>query len=115
MPWVPVDARVVALVLFAQSLPLKWNTHRPSEQGKADSDAGQPRHVSKAWDCGPSEEVASGVSVRAIHGVRPRFVGSAGVGPAIGSALAGAGGSGSGFFQPVAEDRLGMCRRPAVR
>ena len=35
-------------------------------------------------------------------------------GTAMGPAGAGAGGSGSGFVEAMAEDRLGMCRGPAV-
>ena len=35
-------------------------------------------------------------------------------GSTMGSAGASAGGSGSGFVQAMGEDRLGMCRGPAV-
>ena len=40
--------------------------------------------------------------------------GSLATGAAMGSAGTGADGSGSGFFQAMDEDRLGMCRGPAV-
>ena len=35
-------------------------------------------------------------------------------GSTMGPAGAGAGGFGSGFFEPMGEDRLGICCRPAV-
>ena len=36
------------------------------------------------------------------------------VGSTVGPTLTGAGGFGSGFFEPMSENRLGMCRGPAV-